>query len=145
MKEKIASYDAELNNIKLVVDKLVTKQNADVFDKICKMCNDLFTKVCDYDPKSLNLDDIKGLIGILQRLLDICHKLKDYKDYLVGVVTQNINALNQNKDAIVAQGDKETPVPPSAPITAVEEVKPEDVSSVVTLKLNNDENFKNAA
>lgn len=142
MKEKIASYNSELNNIKLVVDKLVTKQNSSVFDKICKMCSDLFDKICDYDPKELNLDNIKSLIDILKRLLEICQTLKNYKDYLVGVVNQNVAELNKLKDS------KVIPMPvnddPKEVVTEVEEVKAEELDSSVTLQLTR-ENEKNAA
>lgn len=142
MKEKIASYNAELNNIKLVVDKLVTKQNASVFDKICKMCNDLFAKICDYDPKDLSLDNIKELIDILSRLLELCQKLEIYKQYLIGVVTQNINNLDAMKDSKVipfpANNDSQEVV------TDVEEVKSDEIEKATTLQLTM-ENEKNAA
>lgn len=139
MKEKIASYNSELNNIKLVVDKLVTKQNSSVFDKICKMCSDLFDKICDYDPKELSLDNIKDLIDILKRLLELCQTLKNYKDYLVGVVNQNIQDLNQLKGAKVEQSTVE-----KKPEEVVTEVEAEDLDSQVALQLIK-ENEKNAA
>lgn len=139
LKEKIASYNSELNNIKLVVDKLVTKQNSSVFDKICKMCSDLFDKVCDYDPKDLSLEDIKGLIDVLSRLLEICQKLKIYKEYLIGIVSQNITELKGLSEENKEQKDELSEV-----ITDVEEVKADEVESSVTLRLSN-EKEKNAA
>ncbi len=142
MKEKIASYNSELNNIKLVVDKLVTKQNSSVFDKICKMCSDLFDKISDYDPKELSIENIKDLIDILRRLLELCQTLKNYKDYLVGVVTQNIqdlNALGDSKVINLPTNDNASEV-----VTDVQEVAPEELGSSITLQLSR-ENEKNAA
>lgn len=142
MKEKIASYNAELNNIKLVVDKLVTKQNSSVFDKICKMCSDLFDRISDYDPKDLSIENIRELIDILRRLLEICQTLKNYKDYLVGVVNENIQNLNNLKDSKLI--DFPAIKDSAEVVTDVEEVAPNEVESAVTLQLSR-ENEKNAA
>lgn len=99
MQEKIRAYNSELDNIKLVVDKLVTKQNSSVFDKLCTMCDALFMRVCDYNASELTLNDVQGLTNVLKRLLDICITLTNYKEYLISAIKANISALeNQEKE-----------------------------------------------
>ena len=41
MEEKIISFNQELDAINLVLEKLVTKQNSSVYDKLCLKCNAL--------------------------------------------------------------------------------------------------------
>lgn len=99
MQEKIRAYNSELDNIKMVVDKLVTKQNSSVFDKLCDMCNALFIRVCDYNKSELTQGDVRDLINVLKRLYDICITLVNYKEYLINAIKDNIETLrNQEKD-----------------------------------------------
>lgn len=99
MKEKINSYQSELDKIQTVLDKLVTKQNSSVCDKLCVMTNSLFERIIDYKEEELTNEIRSGLIELLKRLREICVQLKHYQDYLIVTINDNIENL-QNKEAI---------------------------------------------
>lgn len=142
MKEHLKVFDAELDGIKLVLDKLVTKQNSSVFDKLCGKCNDLFA---DFNSKvtvekAIAESSVSECIQFLKRLLDVCKKLQDYKMYLIEVITQNIGEYQRQ----VAQVTEQTVVSEVAPVSL------DEVNNVVkfdkpkTLDLTNQET-RNAA
>ena len=93
MKEKIEGYIKEVNSISQVLEKLVTKQNSMVFDKLCDKCNTLFMDISSNDPKSMSRDEIHSIIDVLKSLLACCQKLKVYKEYLISVIENNIQTL----------------------------------------------------
>lgn len=149
MQETIKGYNGEIDSIKLVVEKLVTKQNSSVFDKLCNMVNNLFNRMANYNASELTQDDIRELIAAFKRLLEIAITLFNYREYLIAVVNQNINELegmqNQNSatnEAVQNNPIMDAPVAPS--INEVEEVNPESLNSVVSLNLTNNDQ-KNAA
>lgn len=134
MNGKIIEYNKELDNISAVLEKLVTKQNASVFDKLCVKCNDLFNKISANDTTSLSVAEIHSLIDVLKRLLDCCIKLKMYKEYLVTVINSNIISMQQQANEKEVSSDLPTP--------EVKETKQKD--NVVKLNLVN-EGLKDAA
>lgn len=140
MQEKINGYNGEIDSIKLVVEKLVTKQNSSVFDKLCNMTNNLFNRMTDYNASELTQDECRGLIGAFKRLLEVAITLYNYREYLIEVVNQNINEL----EAQDRQMDVQTPVDVAPPINEVEEVSAESLNNVQTLNLTNNDQ-KNAA
>ncbi len=101
MEEKIKSYQSELDKIQTVLDKLVTKQNSSVCDKLCIMCNSLFERIIDYKKEELTESHRSGLIEVLKRLREICIKLKNYQDYLIGVISENIDNLQTSGEKSV--------------------------------------------
>lgn len=115
MDERIASYNTELDNISLVLDKLLGKQNSSVFDKLCVKCDNLFMNVAAIDPKEITPEERKSIIGVLKRLLGICQKLKNYRDYLVSVITQNIARFEQENETL--NNEPVTPINENAQIT----------------------------
>ena len=50
MKEKIETFNKEVNSISEVLEKLLTKQNSSVFDKLCVKCNDLLERIKSFYP-----------------------------------------------------------------------------------------------
>lgn len=144
MQETIKGYNGEIDSIKLVVDKLVTKQNSSVFDKLCNMVNNLFNRMTNYNASELTQDDIRGLISAFKRLLEIGITLYNYREYLIAVVNQNISELEsmqvaQNNDQVMDNQVDKTPA-----INEVVEVSPDNLNSVVSLNLTNNDQ-KNAA
>lgn len=93
MQETLASFKTELDSIETVLNKLVTKQNSTVFDKLCIKCNILFENISALDSKTLKKEDISSLIEHLKRLRSICSQLSAYKEYLITVINNNIMAL----------------------------------------------------
>ncbi len=151
MQEKINGYNAEIDSIKLVVDKLVTKQNSSVFDKLCNMTNNLFNRMTDYNASELTPDERHGLIVAFKRLLEIGITLYNYREYLIAVVNQNISELEAvdkkeedlgtNNQQPISVGDEQVSTPV---INDVEEVSAESLNNVVSLNLTNNDQ-KNAA
>lgn len=99
MKEHLKGFNAELDGIKMVLDKLLTKQNSSVFDKLCGKCNDLFA---DFNSKvtvetAVAEGCVSECIQFLKQLLDVCKKLQDYKVYLIEVITQNISEYQRQE------------------------------------------------
>lgn len=149
MQETIKGYNGEIDSIKLVVDKLVTKQNSSVFDKLCNMVNNLFNRMTNYNASELTQDDIRGLIAAFKRLLEIGITLYNYREYLIAVVNQNISELESmqttptNVMPETSQVDNTQEV--SAPtVNEVEEVNPESLNNIVSLNLTNNDQ-QNAA
>lgn len=143
MQEKINGYNGEIDSIKLVVEKLVTKQNSSVFDKLCNMTNNLFNRMTDYNASELTQEERHSLIGAFKRLLEIGITLFNYREYLIAVVNQNINEL-EGMDNNVAKQEPTPEVVNTPPINEVEEVSAESLNNVQTLNLTNNDQ-KNAA
>ncbi|MDE6141918.1 MAG: hypothetical protein K2G03_04885 [Bacilli bacterium] len=146
MQETIKGYNGEIDSIKLVVEKLVTKQNSSVFDKLCNMVNNLFNRMTNYNASELTQDDIRELIASFKRLLEISITLYNYREYLIAVVNQNISELEslQTNGQTQDRQNEENQVATSPAINNVEEVNPENLNSVVSLNLTNNDQ-KNAA
>lgn len=152
MQEKINGYNGEIDSIKLVVDKLITKQNSSVFDKLCNMTNNLFNRMTDYNASELTHDERQGLISAFKRLLEIGITLFNYREYLITVVNQNISELeamnNTNNNEVPSNSNVNqnagVSVPNTEAINEVEEVNVETLNNVVSLNLTNNDQ-KNAA
>lgn len=150
MQENIKSFNREIDSIKLVLNKLITKQNSPVFDKLCNMVRKLFNRMTDYNASELTQNDIQELIASFKRLLEIAITLFNYREYLIAVVNQNISELetmqqNTNNGNIVnmPQANKlDTVVTPA--VDEVQEVGVESLNNVVSLNLTNNDQ-KNAA
>lgn len=107
MKEQLNALNVELNGIKTVLDKLMTKQNSSVFDKLCGKCNDLFN---DFNSKitverAVEEGSVAECIQFLKELLNVCKKLRDYKMYLIEVITQNIGQFEQQENVPTITSD----------------------------------------
>ncbi len=149
MQETIKGYNGEIDSIKLVVDKLVTKQNSSVFDKLCNMVNNLFNRMTNYNASELTQDDIKELIAAFKRMLEISITLYNYREYLIAVVNQNISDLEnlqtEQKSTIENNSTLDNQPAATAPaINDIEEVNADGLNSVVSLNLTNIDQ-KNAA
>lgn len=108
MNERFQKYSNELNNIGRVLDKLVTKQNSSVFDKLCIKCNDLFMSIAAEDTKNMKDSDIRTIIALLKQLLDYCIKLSMYKQYLISVIEENVQILQQRENSQVKKLELDT-------------------------------------
>lgn len=90
---KFRSFHEQLANIQLVVDKLVTKQNASVYNKIGTKIEVLFNSINAIDVKSAPVEDIRNLIDLLKKLRETCVTLSNYKKYLVSIIPETVNRL----------------------------------------------------
>lgn len=90
---KFKTYYDQLADIQKVVDKLVTKQNADVYNKIGTKTEILFNSISRIDVKSAPVEDIRVLINLLKNLRETCVTLSAYRAYLVSIIPQTIDTL----------------------------------------------------
>ena len=90
---KFKSFHEQLANIQMVVDKLVTKQNASVYNKVGTKLEVLFNDISAIDLKSAPIEDIRNLIGLLKKLRETCITLSSYKQYLISVIPQTVDKL----------------------------------------------------
>ena len=97
MEEKIISFNQELDAINLVLEKLVTKQNSSVYDKLCLKCNALLNRIIASSNEITTSQERREVIDTLKRLRGYAVKLSDYKEYLIAAINQNIAALEQEQ------------------------------------------------
>lgn len=90
---KFRAFHEQIANIQLVVDKLVTKQNASVYNKIGTKIEVLFNSINAIDVKSAPVEDIRNLIDLLKKLRETCVTLSSYKQYLLSVLPETVNRL----------------------------------------------------
>lgn len=93
MSEKISMFNIELDSINLVLEKLVTRQNSSVFDKLCIKCNGLLDKIIDSTQEITTSEERRQVIATLRRLRDAAVRLSEYKQYLIASIDNNIKAL----------------------------------------------------
>ncbi len=87
MKEKLDSFISELNSIDAVLDKLESKSNVSVFEKLCGNCNRVFLSFCELDIKELVADGLaRQSIDFLTRLKGQVIRLKHYKEALTAYI-----------------------------------------------------------
>ena len=126
---KFKSFHDQLANIQLVVDKLVTKQNASVYNKIGTKIEVLFNAIDAIDMKSAPVEEIRNLIDLLKKLRETCITLSSYKQYLMSVLPQTVDKLEGATQTQTSEVD----VTPQ-----VQEVNP-NLLSAKTLELTNNE------
>lgn len=97
MEEKIISFNQELDAINLVLEKLVTKQNSSVYDKLCLKCNALLSRIIASSNEITTSQERREVIDTLKRLRGYAVKLSNYKEYLIAAINQNIAALEQEQ------------------------------------------------
>lgn len=115
MKEKIDSFIQELDGIDLVLDKLETKSNVSVFEKLCSNCDRVFTSFCELDVKEIvNSGYGKKSIEFLKKLKKQVVRLKNYKvaltDYINianGNSLPNITSINNQAAKIQDEANKQ--------------------------------------
>lgn len=95
MSEKISMFNTELDSINLVLEKLVTRQNSSVFDKLCIKCNGLLDKIIDSTQEITTSEERRQVIATLRRLREIAVRLSEYKQYLIATIDENIKALEE--------------------------------------------------
>lgn len=96
MSEKISMFNTELDSINLVLEKLVTRQNSSVFDKLCIKCNGLLDKIIDSTQEITTSEERRQVIATLRRLREIAVRLSEYKQYLIATIDENIKALEED-------------------------------------------------
>lgn len=106
MSEKLSMFKMELDSINLVLDKLVTKQNSSVFDKLCIKCNDLLDKIIAVIPEINSSLEIQSVIDILKSLRSSAVKLSDYKQYLIATINANLATLQEENNIISLENAK---------------------------------------
>lgn len=100
MSEKINMFNTELDSINLVLEKLVTRQNSSVFDKLCIKCNGLLDKIIDSTQEITTLEERRQVISTLKRLREIAVRLSEYKQYLIATIDENIKALEEESKVV---------------------------------------------
>lgn len=124
----VSKLRQEYNSISAVVDKLITKQNSAVFDKICEKIKGLLDEI-DSNANIIDLASIRDVINLLNDLRDLCKlKLIPYKEYLIAIVTQNNAVLNPT--APQEEVKQETPVIPFA-VSEAKDVSLEEANQSV--------------
>lgn len=95
MQEKIGLFNAELASINLVLDKLVTRQNSSVFDKLCIKCNGLLNNISSAIPEISTSEERNQIKDILIRMRESAIKLSNYKEYLIASINNNISKIEE--------------------------------------------------
>lgn len=95
MSEKISMFNTELDSINLVLEKLVTRQNSSVFDKLCIKCNGLLDKIIDSTQEITTSEERRQVIATLRRLREVAVRLSEYKQYLIATIDENIKTLEE--------------------------------------------------
>ena len=93
---KFRSFHEQLSSIQLVVDKLLTKQNASVYNKIGTKIEVLFNSINAIDVKNAPIEDIRNLIDLLKKLRETCVTLSSYKKYLLSVLPNVVSNLEES-------------------------------------------------
>lgn len=107
MDAKLNSLMEELNGVDLVLEKLESKNNVSVFEKLCANCNRVFEAFCEFDIVTL-VDEGLGKKGIefLTRLKSQVVRLKNYKEAITEFIKMSDESLNTPSiDAIQEQAD----------------------------------------
>ncbi len=105
MSEKINLFNIELDSINLVLEKLVTRQNSSVFDKLCIKCNGLLDKIIDSTQEITTSEERRQVIATLRRLRDAAVRLSEYKQYLIATIDNNIKALEEEGKVVEFPSD----------------------------------------
>ena len=100
---KFRSFHEQLSSIQLVVDKLLTKQNASVYNKIGTKIEVLFNSINAIDVKNAPIEDIRNLIDLLKKLRETCVTLSSYKKYLLSVLPNVVSNLEESLPQSEAQ------------------------------------------
>lgn len=118
---KFKTYYDQLDAIQRVVDKLITKQNIDVFNRIGTKTEQLFDSIAMIDVKSAPVEDIRTIIDLLKKLRDTCLTLSSYKQYIETIITANINSLsngvaNSQENVVPVQESASPNIEQQAPV-----------------------------
>ena len=105
MSEKINMFNIELDSINLVLEKLVTRQNSSVFDKLCIKCNGLLDKIIDSTQEITTSEERRQVIATLRRLREAAVRLSEYKQYLIATIDNNIKTLEEEGKVVEFPSD----------------------------------------
>lgn len=105
MSEKINMFNIELDSINLVLEKLVTRQNSSVFDKLCIKCNGLLDKIIDSTQEITTSEERRQVIATLRRLREAAVRLSEYKQYLIATIDNNIKTLEEESKVVEFPSD----------------------------------------
>jgi hypothetical protein len=92
---KFGDFYKQIDEIQTVVNKLITKQNGSVYNKIGTKTEVLFNSISQIDVKNAPVEDIRSIIDMLKKLKGICLTLSAYKKYLETILDDSINNLSQ--------------------------------------------------
>lgn len=96
MNEKISMFNAELNAINIVLNKLVTKQNSSVFDKLCIKCNNLLNNIDLAIPEIKTVEEKNSMLSVLRGLREAASKLSVYREYLIASINAKMETIQNN-------------------------------------------------
>ena len=111
MKQKLDSLLEELNGIDLVLEKLESKTNVSVFEKLCSNCDRVFSSFCEFDVREIVNQGLgKSAINFLNRLKGQVIRLKNYKEALIEYINMTERETMSNNlpsnDALQSQANK---------------------------------------
>lgn len=115
MDAKLNSLIEELNGVDLVLEKLESKNNVSVFEKLCANCNRIFESFCEFDIIMLVDQGLgKKSIEFLARLKSQVVRLKEYKEAVTEFIkmsdeslnTPSVEAIQEQADAISYEASK---------------------------------------
>lgn len=119
---KFKAYYDQLADIQKVVDKLITKQNADVYNKIGTKTEILFNSISKIDVKSAPVEDIRTLIDLLKKLRETCITLSEYKKYLETIISSTINTLSTSEQIQVSPQQESSIIPIESVVSQAQQV-----------------------
>lgn len=114
MQETINGFNEEVNKVNMVIDKLVTTQNNEVFEKIFNKLSDLVDRVVSVKNEDLDADTKKPFIACLYRLKASATKIASYYHYIKDVIEKE----NNNDNGL--QQDSNVFAPPSSSLGKVD-------------------------
>lgn len=92
MKNELELLIKELDGVDLVLEKLVTKSNTSVFEKLCANCDRIFNSFCEMSIiEIVKSGNAKLAIDFLTRLKGQVVRLKEYKEALSDYIEANYN------------------------------------------------------
>lgn len=119
---KFKAYYDQLADIQKVVDKLITKQNADVYNKIGTKTEILFNSISKIDVKSAPVEDIRTLIDLLKKLRETCITLSEYKKYLETIISSTINTFSTSEQIQVSPRQESSIIPIESVVSQAQQV-----------------------
>jgi len=90
VKNEIELLLKELDGVDLVLEKLITKSNTSVFEKLCSNCDRIFNSFCEMSIKEIVASGNARLaVDFLTRLKGQVVRLKEYKEALTDYINNS--------------------------------------------------------
>lgn len=95
MKEKLDSIIKELDGVDLVLNKLESKNNVSVFEKLCANCERIFNTFCEMSiVEIVRSGYAKSALEFLTRLKGQLIRLANYKEAIIAYIEMENASIN---------------------------------------------------